>query len=173
MSYFMIDIETDGPIPHDYSMICFGAVVVEPSLTKRFYGKLRPISDRWLPDALAISGFSRSETLSFPHPKETMLQFVDWIAASTNGRPMFISDNNGFDWQFVNWYLHHFTGQNPFGHSSSNLGSLYKGMVSNCFQTFKHLRKTPHTHNPLDDAIGNAEALLQMKMDMGLKISLQ
>jgi hypothetical protein len=35
---------------------------------------------------------------------------------------------------------------------------------------FKHLRKTKHTHHPVDDARGNAEALLQMKA-MGLKIS--
>ena len=26
----MVDIESDGPIPGDFSMICFGAVVVEP-----------------------------------------------------------------------------------------------------------------------------------------------
>ena len=36
---------------------------------------------------------------------------------------------------------------------------------------FKHLRKTRHTHNPVDDARGNAEALLVMK-EMGLKIRL-
>ena len=35
----------------------------------------------------------------------------------------------------------------------------------------KHLRKTRHTHHPVDDAKGNAEALLQMK-EMGLKINL-
>ena len=28
MSYIMVDFESDGPIPGDYSMICFGAVVV-------------------------------------------------------------------------------------------------------------------------------------------------
>ena len=27
MSYVMVDIEADGPIPGDYSMVCFGAVV--------------------------------------------------------------------------------------------------------------------------------------------------
>jgi hypothetical protein len=26
MAYIMVDIESDGPIPGDYSMICFGAV---------------------------------------------------------------------------------------------------------------------------------------------------
>jgi hypothetical protein len=37
-------------------------------------------------------------------------------------------------------------------------------------KSFKHLRKTQHTHDPLDDAIGNAEALLTMAHDMGLEI---
>jgi len=48
----MVDVESDGPIPGDFSMVCFGAVVVEPGLERTFYGCLRPISERWLPDAL-------------------------------------------------------------------------------------------------------------------------
>ncbi len=43
-------------------------------------------------------------------------------------------------------------------------------MQKDAFVNFKHLRKTKHTHNPVDDARGNAEALLQMK-EMGLKNS--
>jgi hypothetical protein len=35
--------------------------------------------------------------------------------------------------------------------------------------SWKHLRKTKHDHNPVNDAIGNAEAILAMKK-MGLKI---
>jgi hypothetical protein len=46
MSYVMVDVEADGPIPGDYSMISIGAVIVEPSLEKTFYGKLKPISDQ-------------------------------------------------------------------------------------------------------------------------------
>jgi hypothetical protein len=172
MSQIMVDIESDGPIPGDYSMICFGAVVVDPSLDKTFYGKLKPISEKYNPDALAVSGFSREETIAFDDPAKVMSEFAEWIAANSDGRPFFISDNNGFDWQFINWYFHHFTGSNPFGHSSTNLGSLYKGMVKDTFKNFKHLRKTAHTHHPVDDAKGNAEALLQMKAD-GLKISLK
>jgi hypothetical protein len=38
MSYIMVDIESDGPVPGDYSMVCFGAVVVEPGLERTFYG---------------------------------------------------------------------------------------------------------------------------------------
>ena len=38
------------------------------------------------------------------------------------------------------------------------------------FTNFKHLRKTAHTHHPVDDARGNAEALLRIKDEFGLKI---
>jgi len=172
MSYVMVDVEADGPIPGDYSMICFGAVLVEPELARSFYGQLRPISEKWIPDALAVSGFSREETLQFDDPAQTMQAFADWLKVESDGRPMFVSDNNGFDWQFINWYFHHFLESNPFGFSSTNLGSLYKGMVKDTFQNFKHLRKTRHTHHPVDDAKGNAEALLTMKTELGLKIRL-
>ena len=172
MPYVMVDIEADGPIPGDYSMVCLGAVIVEPGLGRTFKAQLRPISERWVPEALAVSGFTRQETLSFEDPQEAMAGFETWLKENGDGRLLFISDNNGFDWQFVNWYFHHFLGRNPFGHSSTNLGSLYKGMVKDTHQTFKHLRRTPHTHDPVDDAMGNAEALLHMRDFMDLKIKL-
>jgi len=46
-------------------------------------------------------------------------------------------------------------------------------VVKDVFANFKHLRKTAHTHNPVDDARGNAEALLQIKDEYGLKIRLE
>ena len=172
MSYIMVDIGADGPIPGDYSMVCFGAVLVEPRLSRTYYGQLKPISDRWVPEALAVSGFSREETMAFPEPAEVMKKFGDWLKDNSDGRPMFISDNNGFDWQFINWYFHHFCGKNPFGFSSTNLGSLYKGIVRDTFKNFGHLRRTKHTHHPVDDAKGNAEALLAIKDEYELRIRL-
>lgn len=151
-------------------MVCFGAVIVEPELSRTFYGKLRPISEQWIPGALSVSGFSRDEVLQFDEPLAVMERFDRWLKENIKGQPMFVSDNNGFDWQFINWYFHHLLGGNPFGYSSTNLGSLYKGLVKDTSQSFKHLRQTKHTHNPVDDAIGNAEALLHLKEVMGLKI---
>ncbi|MBX7079419.1 MAG: exonuclease [Nannocystaceae bacterium] len=168
MPWIMVDIEADGPIPSDYSMIALGAIVVEPALDRCFTAKLRPIAERFVPAALAVSGFSREQTLAFPDPAQTMDAFVRWLAG-LGGTPRFVSDNNGFDWQFVNWYLHHFVGNNPFGHSSTNLGSLYKGLVRDTGASFKHLRRTAHTHDPLDDARGNAEAMLALP-GLGLKL---
>lgn len=170
MKYIITDIEADGPIPHDYSMVSFSAILLNDALDNVFFAEVQPISENWVPAALAVSGYSREQTLAFPRPEAVMPRFVEWLDAlrKPKERLMFVSDNNGFDWQFINWYLWHFTGGNPFGHTSMNIPCLYKGMVKDCFQTFKHLRTTRHTHDPRDDVRGNAEALLKMR-DMGLK----
>jgi len=170
MNYVMVDVEADGPAPADYSMVSFGAVIVEPEPARTFYGRLRPVSDKWQPEALAVSGFTRKELEGFDDPAVVMEAFRAWLEANVNGQPMFISDNNGFDWQFINWYFHHFLGANPFGHSSTNLGSIYKGVVRDTSRTFKHLRKTRHTHHPVDDARGNAEALLEIIQQYELRV---
>lgn len=93
MSYIMVDVEADGPIPGDYSMACFGAIIIEPSLEKTFYGTLQPISETWTPEALAVSGFTREETLAFDDPRAVTEAFAAWIQANSQGRPFFISDN--------------------------------------------------------------------------------
>jgi hypothetical protein len=173
MSYFMIDVEADGPIPGDYSMVSLGAVLVVPDLSQRFYAEIRPISGKWEPESLAVPGFTREQTLTFGDPKEAMEDFCRWIEENSKGRAFFISDNPGFDWMFVSWYLHHFVGTNPFDNSSASLSSLNKGLVGDVFQNFKHLRKTAYTHNALDDAMGNAEALLALKEQYDLKIALE
>jgi DNA polymerase III epsilon subunit-like protein len=169
MSLIVVDVEADGPIPGRYSMVSFGAVVVEPTLSRTFYGRTRPISDAWLPEALAVSGATREEHLGYEDPAEVMARFDAWIAEASKGRPVFCSDNLAFDWQFVNWYFHVFLGRNPFGWSGRRIGDLYCGMVKDGYATWKHLRRTAHDHHPVHDAKANAEALLAM-IDMGLKL---
>jgi len=172
MSNIIVDVEADGQAPGLFSMVSFGAVILSEDLDKTFYGLCKPLPDAdWNPDALAISGHSREEVLTFPDPAMTMLAFAGWIDKNSKGRPIFWADNNGFDWQFINWYFWKFYGSNPFGFSSQNINSLYKGITRDLFASFKHLRKTKHTHNPVDDAIGNAEALLAMRDTMRLKIT--
>lgn len=163
MSYVMVDVESDGPCPGLYSMVALGAVIVEPGLRRTFKGLLRPMTERYQPEALAVSNMTREQTMGFPEAKETMDAFERWLLNEAPRRRIFVSDNNGFDWQFVNYYFHAHVGYNPFGFSSQNLGSIFKGMMRDPFASFKHLRKTKHTHDPVDDAMGNAEALLTMR----------
>lgn len=176
MSYFMADVETDGEIPGDFSMTELGIILVREPLetAPTFYGRLKPISPRFNLEALKVTGRTREETMTFSDPMVVMLDCEEFIKKHNVGkRAFFISDNNGFDFMFVSWYFYHFLGRSPFGHSSTNLGSLYKGMIKDTFKNFKHLRQTKHTHNPVDDARGNAEALVYMKQQMGLKIVLE
>ena len=169
MSLFVVDVEADGPIPGKYSMVSFGAVRVEPSLSRTFRGLTRPISDAWLPEALAVSGATREAHLGYEEPGAVMERFERWVLAESKGRPVFFSDNLAFDWQFVNWYFHQYLGRNPFGWSGRRIGDLYCGMVKDAYAGWKHLRRTPHDHDPVNDARGNAEALLAL-VDMGLKL---
>lgn len=172
MSYFVVDVEADGPCPGLFSIVCFGAVKVNDALDTSFYGRIRPVSGQYNPAALKISGFTRKEHLSFPEPIGVMCSFAAWLQNNSKGRPVFISDNPAFDWQWINYYFHSFLGHNPFGYSARRIGDLYCGMQHNAHAPWKHLRKTRHSHHPIDDAKGNAEALLAMR-DRGLKIDLR
>jgi len=174
MSWIMVDIESDGPVPGLYSMTEVGAIIVQDNLEAApfFYGQFAPISESYMQEALDVCKRTREETCSFPSASETTKAFDAWLTKHSVERPMFISDNNGFDYQFVAYYFWKFLGRNPFRHSSTNLGSLYKGLVGKTRKNFKHLRLTHHTHHPVDDARGNAEALLYMKNKLGLEIKL-
>jgi hypothetical protein len=166
--FIVCDVEADGPIPGEYSMVSFGAVAVEPTLSRTFYGEVRPISDKWVPEALAISGISRETHEGFDEPEDVMRAFAKWIEETADGRPVFVSDNNGFDAAWINWYFHKYLGRNPFGYSSRRIGDMYCGLKRDPFAQWKHLRISPHNHNPVSDAKGNAEALLKMR-EMGFE----
>lgn len=171
MSFVIVDVESDGPIPAEFSMVCFGAVLFDDRLDRTFYGKTRPVTDQFIPEALAVSGFSREQHLEFDDPKTVMEAFAAWLHQHSKGRPVFVSDNVAFDWQFINYYFHRFLGHNPFGFSGRRIGDLYAGLVKDAYKAteWKQYRVTSHTHNPVDDARGNAEALLKFR-ELGLRI---
>lgn len=158
--WVMVDVESNGPWVPEYSMIQIGAIVVEPGLNRTFRANLRPINDNYVQEALDVVGVTHDETEEYPIALDGMMEFETWLKGIH--KPMFISDNPCFDWKFVDYYFWNFTGGNPFGHSGRDLGALYKGVVKNMYENFKYLRKTKHTHDPLDDCRGNAEAMLEI-----------
>ena len=174
LAHIVVDVESDGQSPANASMVCFGAVAVfNTQLT--FFGKTRPITKNFDPQALAISNYSRVEHEGFEGPELVMKSFELWVKeVCGNARPVFVSDNPAFDWQWINFYFHKYLGSNPFGFSARRIGDLYCGMVKDASKNWewkKNLRETTHDHNPVNDALGNAEALIAMK-NMGLKIDL-
>ena len=164
----VIDVETDGPLQGINSMVCFGGVIVDKTLDKTFYGKTKPISEIFDEKSLSISNFSREEHENFDDPKIVMQNFKNWISDNVDGIPVLISDNNGFDASWINWYFHYFLGENQFGHSSKRIGDIYNGFTNKINSDWKKYRVTEHNHNPLDDAKGNAEAILKM-MELGVR----
>lgn len=172
MSFFIVDVETDGPAPGLFSMVSFAAVKVDEELKTTFFAKTKPISDKHIPEALAISNISREEHLAYPEPHIAMLDFFQWVKANSKGRPIFLSDNLAFDWSFINYYLHAYVGENPFGFSGRRIGDIYSGLEKDLFAAskWKKFRVTAHTHNPVDDAIGNAEAFITICKQYNVKI---
>ena len=158
MSYFIVDVEADGPFPGVYSMVSFGAVKVDNELNHTFFSEvIRPIATQYDEEALSISGVTRDQQLdSLIYPNEVMSEFEKWIK-NVNKRgthPVFVSDNNGFDWQFINGYFIMYNdGYNPFGWSSRRLSDMFAGFYQNARYSWKKHRKTKHTHHPVDDAM--------------------
>lgn len=165
----VVDVESDGNLLGVNSMVCFGAVIVDEKLDKTFYGKTAPVSFEYNSEALAISGFSREEHEKFKHPGIVFKEFGQWIDKHSKGKPVLISDNNGYDASWINWYFLTFCGVNPFGWSSRRIGDLFCGFYNDPYYKWKKHRKTNHDHNPVNDAKGNAEALLYLK-SQGFKL---
>jgi hypothetical protein len=171
--YISIDVEADGPIPGDFSMQSLGAVVAEPGLARTFYREFKPVSDRWDPGAAAVSKLDRAQLIaSAAEPALGMEDFRKWISDVTGrgNRAVAVCFNATFDWQFVNWYFHHFLGKNPFGISALDIKAFYMGALGKAHwrETSKRhfdtsfLPQLPHTHNALDDAKEQAEIFLRV-----------
>lgn len=160
-NFISFDVEADGPCSGLYSMVSLGMVYV-PDPSQTFYATFRPVSEKYIPEALKASQFTREETLEFPEAGVGMKDLEQWLnSLNLQGRPIAWSDNPGFDWQFLNYYCHLYLGGNPFGHSSRRIGDFFAGMQNDprASSHWKRLRQTKHTHNAKDDALGNAEAL--------------
>lgn len=166
---FVVDVEADGQCPGLFSMVSFGAVCNKGGRVSTFYSDvLRPLDGAsWDPAALAVSSVSREEQLSGLNAFVVMFDFRLWIEAQlTPGeRAIFWSDNLAFDWQFINFYFHLTQQSNPFGYSGRRIGDFYAGVVKDvkAASKWKKLRTTKHTHHPVDDALGNLEALNKIK----------
>ena len=156
--HFVLDVEANGPIIGRHSMIQFALVGVEDH-SDNFYGELSPLTEHYHPDALASIGLSHEETQGYAPAATTMSRFASWLTGKP-GRLYCWSDNPAFDWGWLNWYMWTFLGGNTLGWSCRRIGDLDSGMTGDLrSHRWRKYKKTAHTHNALDDATGNAEAL--------------
>jgi hypothetical protein len=164
-----IDCEASGPCPGYGDVISFGAVVIEPGLTQTFRSPdMKPTCDLFNEGAYKSIGLTRQQHLLYAHTVVFGFQmFHQWLTmlVRDGNQLTMVSDNPAFDWQWINWGFYHAGfDRNPLGHSARRIGDMYAGLTGkeNNTSRWKKLRETKHTHDPLDDAIGNAEAYLKI-----------
>lgn len=164
--FISVDIETSGPIPGEYSLLSIGACMVDDD-SQAFEIKLKPVNLNAIPAAMEITGLSfdtlaREGTSSV----EAMHQFRDWVVqvSGTGGTPVFVGLNASFDWSFINYYFHHYLGENPFGFAALDIKSLFMGATGCDWKGTRSskmaslLRPVLHgTHDALHDARYQAE----------------
>ena len=176
--FFIVDVEAWGASPIGGKMTEFG--VVEVASEAWFHGVIydakpsaenpacpdpatavwRPRYECTLPEAPSTVTVAKS--VPFGREKFVYDQFLSWVERVANGDdPRMFSDNPAYDYMWLTGSLDDWELTNPFGHTARRIGDLYAGFTGNWKRTtdWKKLRVTPHTHNPVDDAKGNAEAL--------------
>lgn len=147
MSIIFVDVEAhfDSPCPGiGGGMTEFGAVEFKTRQTFHGLPGDTPSYDDWPPKTIWDN---------------TFFNFEGWLK-QFEGHPIFFSDNPAYDWQWINYWFHHTIHRNPFGHSARRIGDFYAGLVKDLRKAseWKKYRVTKHDHNPVNDAMGNAEA---------------
>ncbi|WP_174866999.1 3'-5' exonuclease [Pectobacterium polaris] len=156
--FISVDVETAGPIVGEHSMLTVGACLAyQPEVS--FSVMLKPISDKSVEEALAITGLTlekaKRDGLT---PAEAMAQFAGWIADNIpeDCTPVFVGLNAPFDWGFVNYYFLKYFGTNPFGFSALDIKALFMG-VTGCTWYDTKSSSIDKVVNP--DQKGNHDAL--------------
>lgn len=137
-TWYCIDIECSGPVPHLYDMLSLGAVPVldhgprlEVSDT-RLYVEICPTAPRVDPGAMKVNGLDldrlRRDGLPLREALEQLTAFVE--ATRTPGsRAVFVGHNAPFDWSFVS-YAYALAGlDNPFGYKALDTKALAMGVL--------------------------------------------
>lgn len=132
--FVYLDVEANGPIPGEYSMLSFAAVAFESNADEQFKevssysANLHPLHNRVHPSQQAFwdrhpEAF-QATLVNRKSPIEAMKQFSDFVLRLQERYHVFpISWPAAFDWQFLNYYLHRFTGRNPLGYNCLDHGS--------------------------------------------------
>jgi DNA polymerase III alpha subunit (gram-positive type) len=177
--YVSCDVETNGPIPGEFSMLSFGAAAFSESgqLVGTFERNLETLPGAGEnPDTMAwwqTQAKAWEECRKDPQdPKKAMEEFSKWVK-SFNKTPIFVAFPAGFDFTFLYWYLIKFTGYSPFSFSALDIKSYAAAKLGVDYKSVnkKLLKKhwpvvTVHSHVALEDAIEQGQIAVQM---LGLK----
>jgi len=179
--YVSVDIEADGPIPGDYSMLSLGAAAFWPTSREpvnTFKVNLEPLEGAEQdPGTMAWwkkqpEAWEKATSEQVP-PKLAMQMFRDWLK-ELPGKPVFVGYPVTYDQSFVHWYMIHFCDEDPLGFQGLDLKTLAMVLLGTGFKqaTKKRMPKKwfegcpPHTHDALDDAIGQGVLFVNLMAEV-------
>lgn len=127
--YICIDVESAGPNPADYALLSIGAALVDDPQTS-FYVELQPDKPDQTEEAAQIHKLDLAVLAETGlHPQEALQRFADWVGEhSVDNMPVFVAFNAPFDWMYINDYMHHYLGYNPFGHRAMDIKATFFGL---------------------------------------------
>ena len=155
----VVDCEASGVSPVNGTMTEFGAVHFASRAT--FHGRL-------------FEGTPDPENPAKPIPGKRVNsdrliagRFASWLEEFP-GRKILVSDNPAYDFMWIAGMFDSAGLENPFGHSGRRISDFWAGLQRDWGNTqrWKGFRMTPHDHNPVNDAMGNAEALARIFREM-------
>jgi DNA polymerase III alpha subunit (gram-positive type) len=175
-TYVCTDIETDGPSPGHYSMLSLASVAfrLDKSIIGTFERNLELLPgarqhprnmEFWKTQPEAWAACRRNLVA----PAEAMRDYSQWLLALP-GKPVMVAHPVGFDFTFVQWYLHEFTGGSPYFLAGLDITSYAMAVMGRPF-TESHRPympkewidpNLPHTHQAMDDALGHAMVFCNM-----------
>lgn len=152
--WVLVDCEARGTSPVRGVLAQFGAVHYDTRAT--FHGRLFTGTPDPANRAVPLPG------TRIASDELVARQLGAWLQEHLgNRRPVLVSDNPAWDFMWIAG-MHDRAGlPNPFGHSGRRISDFWVGLNRDWSRTqdWKQLRRTPHDHNPVHDALGNAEAL--------------
>lgn len=157
-NWIFVDVEAVGVSAVNGTMTEFGAVH-EPT-RKTFHGVLFESTPDPENPAVPIVGARVDDDANVAS------RFTTWLKeVGGSERPVFVSDNVAYDWQWIAGMFDKAGFINPFRHSGRRIGDFWAGLQHDWgdTQSWKSFRQTPHGHNPVNDAMGNVEAFQKIR----------
>jgi hypothetical protein len=176
--FISCDVETDGPIPGEYSMLSLGAAALTPegTLVSTFSANLQLLpgakADKGTMEWWAGNKEAYEATRVHPEPAEqVMKRFATW-ADQQGGKPVFVGYPAGFDFLFVYWYLIKYNGYSPFSFSALDIKTYAMAVMKTEYRgsTKKNMPKhwfpeNKHTHIAVEDAVEQGLLFCNMLKD--------
>jgi len=175
-TWVSIDIEADGPIPGPHSMLSLGAVAFDDAGAEL---------DAFSVNLATLEGATgHPETMAWwqtqpkawaacreapEDPATALPRFAAWLKALP-GKPVAVGYPVAFDFMFVHWYLHRFTGGSPLSHSALDMKTLAWSLLGGHYRdaTKRHMprawfpEKVSHSHVAVEDAREQGQLFLGM-----------